>query len=152
MVERRWPMVNSLAMLGELYSTSTVSPWAGALPNGTVPAGPPAAPGPAPRLQLQVEVGAGRRQFGARDHDLRGQVPGQRLRIEAQGLGRAEAGESEIAQLPERGRSRPISCPGKACARACWKEFLERSMTILDPEPGPPTSMKEGWLLGKGLL
>ena len=32
MVERKWPMVNSLAMLGELYSTSTVSPCAGALP------------------------------------------------------------------------------------------------------------------------
>ena len=32
MVERKWPMVNSLAMLGELYSTSTVSPWGAAEP------------------------------------------------------------------------------------------------------------------------
>ena len=37
MVDRRWPMVKSLAMLGELYSTMTLRPLARREPKGWSP-------------------------------------------------------------------------------------------------------------------
>ena len=57
-------------------------------------------PGPHLRPQLQVEVGPGRHQLGPLDGELAGQILGQLLRVQAQGLGRPETGKGVIAEVP----------------------------------------------------